>query len=168
MPIMTSGSSSSSPGPDHTALPLVAALGDVNRHDYGVGPAVLRHLDGRGLDATLVSSDGNDATLVKLWQGRSLAIVVDPVRADPCHPGRVHRFVVARPDSGRLIVFAIETAETADGAGLSPAVAAAARRVADAIAAEIAAAQSPPAEPSARPWRWAFTRTQRAVRPARA
>lgn len=135
----------------NTIRPLVAAVGDVNRHDYGVGAAVLQHLAGRGLDVTLV--DRAESTLTDLCHGHELAIVVDPVLAEPCHPGRVHRIVMARPDPGRLIVFAVETADTDDGPGLSPAVAAAARRVADAIAAEIGDLQTPRRDPATR---WPF------------
>jgi len=137
----------------NTIRPLVTALGDVNRHDYGVGPAVLQHLAGRGLDVTLVGSDAEDSSLVNLWRGHDLAILVDPVQAEPCHPGRVHRLVMARPGVGRLIVFAVEAGDTADGPGLSPAVAAAARRVADAIAAEIGDLQTPRCDPATR---WPF------------
>ena len=88
----------------------------------------------------------------------------DTVRAQPAHPGRVHRFVVLRPtyahvcaagrrgpdvshavdllrQSGRqprrMVVFAVESADTGPGIGLTAPVAAAARPVADEIAAEI-------------------------------
>lgn len=138
----------------NTIRPLVAALGDANRHDDGVGAAVLQHLAGRGLDVTLVDTDAAEPGLADLGEGYDLAIVVDPVRAEPCHPGRVHRLVMAKPDTGRLIVFAVETADTADGPGLSPAVAAAARRVADAIAAEIGDLQTPRCDPATR-WPYA-------------
>jgi hydrogenase maturation protease len=128
---------SATTGGDHVR-PLVAALGDDNHHDLGVGPAVLRHLRGRGLDVTLVDCDVEDPALVDVSQAAGPVIVVDPVRAEPCHPGRVHRLLMSRPDGGgNLVVFAVEAGDTGDGPGLSPAVAAAARRVADAIAAEI-------------------------------
>jgi hydrogenase maturation protease len=117
--------------------PLVAGLGDSQRHDYGVGSAVLRHLRGRGLNATLVSCDGGASALAGLWRDRDLAILVDPVCADPSHPGRVHRLVIPRSGAGRLLVYAVEVGDISDGSGLTPAVAAAARRVADSIAAEI-------------------------------
>ncbi|GAA0950223.1 hypothetical protein GCM10009558_066310 [Virgisporangium aurantiacum] len=131
-------------GPDHAGRPIVAALGDDNRHDLGVGPTVLRHLRGRGLNVTFVDSDAGDPAQVEVSRGTDPVIVVDPIRAEPCHPGRVHRLVMSRPDgAGSLIVFAVETGDVADGAGLSPAVAGAPRRVADAIAAEIGSAQSP-------------------------
>jgi hypothetical protein len=52
---ITSRGSHEPTGPDHTVHPLVAAVGDTNRHDYGAGPAVLQHLNSRGLDVDLVS-----------------------------------------------------------------------------------------------------------------
>jgi DNA topoisomerase IA len=58
---------------------------------------------------------------------------------------------MSRPDgAGTVVVFAVETGDTAAGAGLSPAVAAAARRVADAIAAETGPVRSPALELAAR------------------
>ena len=144
---ITNATGSNPPGPGHVRRPVVAALGDDNHHDFGVGPAVLRHLRGRGLDLTLVNCDAEEPALVDFSPGGDPVIVVDPVHAEPCHPGRVHRFVMSRPDdAGTLVVFAVETGDTASGAGLSPAVAAAARRVADAIAAEIGATRSPAVE----------------------
>jgi hydrogenase maturation protease len=148
---ITNATASNPPGPGPVRRPVVAALGDDNQHDLGVGPAVLRHLRGRGLDLTLVHYDAAEPALVEFPPSPDAVIVVDPVRAEPCHPGRVHRFVMSRPDdTGTLVVFAVEAGDTAAGAGLSPAVAAAARRVADAIAAEIGAARSPAVELAAR------------------
>lgn len=137
----TTSGSSSPPASDRISKPLVAAMGDVNRHDYGVGPAVLEHLAGRGLEVTLVSCDVETTTSADFWHNHDPAILVEPVTARPCHPGRVYQIVAPRPGGGRLIVFAVEVGDTADGVGLSPAVAAGARRVANAIAAEIATAE---------------------------
>lgn len=154
--------------PDSGAKPpvVVVGVGNTNRHDDAVGLAVLDHLRGRGLNATLVGSDGTASALVDLWRDRELAILVDAVRAEPSHPGRVHRLIVPRPaperaraarldgtdleravelarttdkQPERLIVFAVEAGDTRAGRGLSAAVAAAARRVADEIAADITA-----------------------------
>lgn len=130
---------------DRATTPLVAAIGDVDRHDFGVGPAVLAHLAGRGLDVTLVSCDEDTTMSADFWRDHDLSILVEPVTAYPSHPGRVHQLVAARPGGGRLLVFAVEMGETADGVGLSPAVAAGARRAANAIAAEIGAAETGPA-----------------------
>ena len=133
-------------GSGRSATPLVAALGDPNRHDFGAGPAVLAHLAGRGLDVTLVSCDLDSTQSADFWRGHDPTILVEPVSAEPCHPGRVHQLVAARPGGGRLLVFAVEMGETTDGVGLSPAVAAGARRAANAIAAEIGAAEIATAE----------------------
>lgn len=108
----------------------------------------------------LVVTDGEPTRLLEAWTGTALALVVDAVRAEPPHPGRVHRFVVDRPGPGgarpasshgfgfddaialalaldrmpgRLIVHAIEAAELTQGTGLTSAVAAAVDTVAAAI-----------------------------------
>jgi hydrogenase maturation protease len=148
---ITNATASNPPGPGAARRPVVAALGDDNHHDFGVGPAVLQHLRGRGLDISLVDSDAEEPGQVGFSMSDDPVFVVDPIRAEPCHPGRVHRFVMSGPDGvGALVVFAVETGDTAVGAGLSPAVAAAARRVADAISAEIGSAESPAVQLSAR------------------
>ena len=48
----------------------------------------------------LVITDGEPTRLIEAWTGAALAVVVDAVRAQPPHPGRVHRFVVDRPGAG--------------------------------------------------------------------
>lgn len=113
-----------------TGRPLVAVLSDGHRQRHGVGSAVLRHLDGLGVDLTLIGCDADDSALLETWRNRDLVIVVDPIRADPGRPVRVHRHVISRPGRGRLIVFAVE-------AGDADHAAAAAREVVDAIAAEV-------------------------------
>lgn len=149
-----------------TAPIVVIGVGNPYRRDDGVGPAVVDLLYDRRVDATLVESDGEAAGLIAAWEERRLAILVDAVRAEPAHPGRVHRLVVPHPAAeraraasshgmdlgesvelareldrlpGRMVVFAIEAADTGFGRGLTPAVRAAAERVADEIAVEIAA-----------------------------
>jgi len=47
-----------------------------------------------------VITDGEPTRLIEAWTGTSLAVVVDAVRAEPPHPGRVHRFVLDRPTTG--------------------------------------------------------------------
>jgi hydrogenase maturation protease len=163
-----------------TDLPaaIVIGVGDPYRRDDGVGRAVVDLLAGRGLDATLVSCNGRAAALVELMRDRDLAFLVDAVQAEPSHPGRVHRIVVTRPMAARacgagphgsdvsravalaleaehpphrMVVFAVESAETSPGHGLSEAVAAAARRVADEIAAELPSLEEGPFGPARRP-----------------
>jgi hydrogenase maturation protease len=48
----------------------------------------------------LVITDGEPTRLIEAWTGTALAVVVEAVRAEPPHPGRVHRFVVDRPGVG--------------------------------------------------------------------
>jgi sulfhydrogenase subunit alpha len=150
---------------------VVIGVGNEFRHDDGAGPAVvgrLRDLVPPGVD--LVVTDGEPTRLMEAWTGAALAIVVDAVRAEPAHPGRVHRFVVDRPGAGsaraasshglglgdaislavaldrmpgRLIVHAIEASDLAQGTGLTPAVAAAVDPVAGAILDDLGAGDLP-------------------------
>jgi hydrogenase maturation protease len=140
---------------------VVIGVGNEFRRDDGAGPAVidrLRDLVPDGVE--LVITDGEPTRLIEAWTGATVAVVVDAVRAEPSHPGRVHRFVVDRPGAGggrpasshglglddaialalaldrmpgRLIVHAIEAADLAQGTGLTPAVAEAVAVVAAAI-----------------------------------
>ncbi|MEE1784939.1 hydrogenase maturation protease [Streptomyces sp. SP17BM10] len=100
----------------------------------------------------LAVSDGDPARLIGLWEGAVLAIVVDAAHAHPGLPGRVHRLeldteglspaggatsshglglgeavelarVLGRLP-GRLVVYAVEGADTSLGTGLSTPVAA--------------------------------------------
>ena len=137
---------------------VVIGVGNPYRRDDGIGPAVVERLRRMGLDdVTLAESDGEAMALILLWDERQLAILVDAMRADPAHPGRVHRLVVPWPagdraraasshamDTGdavelarelgrlpqRLVVFGVEVTDTGFGLGLTPAVAEAADRVA--------------------------------------
>ena len=132
---------------------VVIGVGNEFRRDDGAGPAVVGRL--RGLvppGVGLVITDGEPTRLLDAWTGAALAVVVDAVRAQPPHPGRVHRFVLDRPAPGtgrpasshgfglddaialalaldrmpgRLIVHAIEAADLTQGTGLTPPVAAA-------------------------------------------
>jgi hydrogenase maturation protease len=146
---------------------VVIGVGNEFRRDDGAGPAVIGALRDRvPSEVELVITDGEPTRLIEAWTGAALAVVVDAVRAQPPHPGRVHRFVVdrpgagaGRPDSshgfglddaialaaaldrmpGRLIVHAIEAADLTQGTGLTPAVAASVGIVAAAILDDIAA-----------------------------
>jgi hydrogenase maturation protease len=150
---------------------VVIGVGNEFRRDDGAGPAVvgrLRDLVPPGVD--LVVNDGEPTRLMEAWTGAALAIVVDAVRAQPAHPGRVHRFVVDRPGAGparaasshglglddaislavaldrmpgRLIVHAIEASDLAQGTGLTPVVAAAVGPVARAILDDLGAGGLP-------------------------
>jgi len=156
----------------------VIGVGNEFRRDDGVGPAVidqLRDLVPSGVG--LVMTDGEPTRLIEAWTGAALAVVVDAVRAQPPHPGRVHRFVVDRPGAGvarmasshgfgfddaialavaldrmpgRLIVHAIEAADLTQGTGLTPAVAEAVGVVAAAILDDIGAGRLLPASGQSR------------------
>ena len=148
---------------------MVIGVGNEFRRDDGAGPAVVGQLRDRvppGVE--LVITDGEPARLIEAWTGAALAVVVDAVRAQPPHPGQVHRFVVegtapgtGRPasshglgldDAIRLAVAldrmpaeeirrAMRELPLGQGTGLTPAVAAAMGTVASAILDDIAACQ---------------------------
>ncbi|GAA3452339.1 hydrogenase maturation protease [Dactylosporangium matsuzakiense] len=147
---------------------VIIGVGNPYRRDDGVGSAVIHRLRAAGLPgATLAESDGEAGALILLWQRRRLAVLIDAITADPSHPGRIHRLVVPwlqtdhrtatsthATDPGeaialaaalgrlpeRLVVYAVEAADTGFGTHLSPAVEAAAGLVAEQVTAEARAA----------------------------
>jgi hydrogenase maturation protease len=151
-------------------LQVVIGVGNEFRRDDGAGLAVVARLRGRVPDTVLLlASDGEPAGLVEAWTGAALAVVVDAVRAEPAVPGRLHRLVLdpaAVPDAGnvsshglgladavglgralgrmpgRLILHAVEAADTSQGTGMTAAVAAAVAELARAVLADIRAARS--------------------------
>jgi hydrogenase maturation protease len=143
---------------------VVIGVGNPYRCDDGVGPAVADRMRGYGLPGLEVARSLGEATeLIELWHGADLAVVVDAVRAEPAQPGRIHRLTVAAAPAGaasshgvglgeaielarvldrlpgRLVLYAVEVAEVGHGRGLTPAVADAARRLADRILTEVPA-----------------------------
>ncbi|WP_329267777.1 hydrogenase maturation protease [Streptomyces sp. NBC_01451] len=115
-------------------------------------------------DTVLATCDGDPGRLIGLWQGARLAVVVDAAHAHPGTPGRVHRLaldagLLEQPSAtsshglglgeavelarvldlmpDRLVVYAVEGAESDLGTGLSPAVAAAVDPLAEAVEDEI-------------------------------
>lgn len=113
---------------------------------------------------TLATCDGDPGRLIALWEGAQLAVVVDAAHAHPSVPGRVHRIELdavqlAQPSRasshglglgeavelarvlgrlpGRLVVYAVEGADSSLGAGLSPAVAAALAPLTESVELEI-------------------------------
>jgi hydrogenase maturation protease len=148
------------PGTDRQRI-VVIGVGNEFRRDDGIGPEVLSRLRGRTPDGVrLVTSDGEPARMIEAWTGASLAVVIDAVLTEHASPGRLHRIVVdqasgaaARPISShglglgesialaravdrmpeRLVVHAVEAAEVGYGVGLTPAVAAAADALTDAV-----------------------------------
>lgn len=147
----------------------VIGVGNVFRHDDGIGPAVVRRLRERAVDrplppsVALVDCDGETGRLMSVWEGTELAIVIDAAHAHPGHPGRVHRFdhegPYTRPAAtsshglglgeaielsdvlgrlpGKLIVLAVEGADSSLGTGLSPPIAAVVGRLAETVETEI-------------------------------
>ena len=144
---------------------VVIGVGNEFRRDDGAGPAVVASLRGQVPKGTqLLVSDGEPARMIEAWEGMPLAVVVDAVRADPAVPGRLHRLVLDRAAAGaprtvsshglgledaiglalaldrmpgRLIVHAVEAADLSQGAGLTPAVAAAIDTLAAAVLREL-------------------------------
>ena len=146
---------------------VVIGVGNPYRTDDGVGPAVVERLERRSVANVILARSLGEATeLIDLWTGADLAILVDAVLADPAHPGRVHRLVVHRPPAergraasshgmdlgeavelarvldrlpGELVLYAVEVDRVGYGEGLTHAVAEASERLAEDIAAEVAA-----------------------------
>ena len=140
---------------------VVIGVGNEFRRDDGAGPAVVATLRGQvPAGVELLVSDGEPTAMIEAWDGAALAIVVDAVQADPAVPGRLHRLSLEReetvPDGsvsshglglgaavglarvlgrmpGRLIVHAVEAADTSRGTGLTPAVGAACAGLAAAV-----------------------------------
>ncbi|MEV5508203.1 hydrogenase maturation protease [Streptomyces orinoci] len=147
---------------------VVIGVGNEFRRDDGVGPVVIARLREGALPAGTVPavSDGDPGRLMGLWENAGLAVVVDAARAHPGCPGRVHRLepaagrVLARRSAagshglglaeamelsralgrapGRLVVYAVEGADTSLGVGLTEGVAAAVEAVVGRIHEEIA------------------------------
>lgn len=146
----------------------VLGLGNPEAGDDGAGPALVRSLAARtptGLAAA--SGTGDPLSLLDAWEDATRAIVVD-ASSSGAPPGTVRRFdAVAAPlpasdlatsthglglaaavELGRalgrlppeLTVYAIEGADFAPGAGLSPAVALAVEGLAATLAEELASA----------------------------
>ena len=144
---------------------LVAAVGNADRGDDGVGPLVAQKLSGRlPGEAKLVVRSGDMMSLIEDWAGFEAVIFVDAA-APKGSPGRIHRINLADeklpPELSftsshafgvaeaielarvlelaprRIVVYAIEGACFDTGAPFTPAVLSAAAEVADRIAAEV-------------------------------
>lgn len=145
---------------------VVIGIGNPYRRDDGVGPAAIAALRPSCPDGVVLAvSDGEPSHLLGLWEGTSLAVVVDAVRCDPPAPGRIHRHSelpglpaaagsthgLGVPDAirlaqaldrapGKLIVLAVEVADLSLGLGLSAAVAACMPHLASSVLDVLAAA----------------------------
>ena len=83
---------------------LVAAIGNPDRGDDGVGPAVADRLRGRvPYGVRVIECFGDVVSLIEEWAGFSAVILVDAA-APICRPGRIHRFDLRGPSP--LVTFA--------------------------------------------------------------
>jgi hydrogenase maturation protease len=146
---------------------LVMGIGNPDRGDDGVGPAVVGRLRNRVPTGVSVLERGGDAlALLDNWEGFSTVILVDAV-APISEPGRVHRLDLAqnplplnfapcsthafglaetvelarslRKLPSSLGAYLVEGEQFETGAQLSPAIGKAVDEVAERILAEIAA-----------------------------
>jgi hydrogenase maturation protease len=152
----------------HTVL---IGIGHPFRRDDGVGPAVVDLLRHRLTSIRLVTCDGEPTTLIDAWTGADRAIVIDAVRAAGGPAGQIHRFDTQHPTATRtgitmphatdlgdaialarvldrmpqsLLIYGVQVEDVHFGPGLSPAVHAAARHLADEIATLLADCALPP------------------------
>jgi hydrogenase maturation protease len=156
-----------------TGRAVLIGVGNEFRRDDGAGPLLVTGLGDRvPAGVRTVLSDGDPASLIDVWSGARLAVVVDAVRAEPAVPGRLHRLVLdhLHPMPGRavsshglgagaaiglahalgrlpdrLILHAVEAGDVSPGTGLSTAVAAALPRLAAAVLADLGEARGDPA-----------------------
>jgi hydrogenase maturation protease len=132
---------------------VLIGIGNSYRRDDGIGPAIAAAISEHDLPGvTVLTSDGEPSRLLDAWSGARLAVVVDAVRGGSGVPGTIHRRSLldgqAQAQGGlasthgfgleeavelaramermpeRLVVFAVEAADTGHGPGLSEAVAA--------------------------------------------
>ena len=153
-----------------TSKTVVIGIGNPFRNDDGIGPAVAAQIEERRLPGVrVVMSDGEPAGLLEAWDGAGLAVVVDAIHLVPASPGGIHRLTAGQletsgtaasshgfgvPDAWRLgqalgrlprriVIFAVEAADTGPGTGLSPPAAAALPEVVAAVMAELKPAPTP-------------------------
>jgi hydrogenase maturation protease len=162
---MSCANSAAAPAGHRPMPPLIFGIGNRERGDDGVGRQVAARLASLGVAAIEHSGDGAD--LLTLWPAGQAVIVIDAMESAGA-PGTIRRFdAVAAPlpagvftlsshalglafaiemarALGRLppalTVIGIEIEQARTGAALSPAVAAAADRLAGELMAELVAA----------------------------
>jgi hydrogenase maturation protease len=149
---------------DRTRM-LVAGVGNLDRGDDGVGPAVADRLRGRVPAGVRILERNSDVlALIEEWNGCFAVVLVDAA-APVSRPGRIHRLdLTSRPLSvglarssthafgvaeavelarsldrlpGQLIAYLVEGERFEIGASLSPGVAEAVDRVAERILVEL-------------------------------
>lgn len=146
-----------------TDTTVVIGIGNSFRRDDGVGLAVADRIAERDLPGVrVVIATGEPATLLEAWSGVAQAVVVDAASGEHSTPGRIRRWAVSELDAGpavsshalgvaqtaalgqalgrmprELVVFTVDAADTGNGCGLTPAVAAAVPKVVEAILTEV-------------------------------
>ena len=101
---------------------VVVGVGNEFRRDDGAGPAVIARLralqpgDASLSGVTLALSDGEPGSLIDLWEGARLAVVVDAVRDTSMLPGHWHQFAAA------ALAGMVDVAASSHGIGLGDAV----------------------------------------------
>ena len=150
---------------------VVIGIGNPFRNDDGIGPAVAAQIEEQRLPGVrVVISDGEPAGLLEAWAGADLAVVVDAIYRMPASPGSIHRLTASQleaggtaasshglglPDAlrlgraleqlpGRVVIFAVEGANTGAGTELSKPVAAALPEVVAAVMTELKPAKTAP------------------------
>jgi len=156
---------------------VVIGLGNPFRRDDGIGPAFVTALEPQVRpNVNVVAATRDPTVLLAAWADTDLAIVVDAAVCQPTSPGRIHRyttgFPIDVPGAGnthgmgvsdvlelatvlnrapqRLVLFAVEAADTSVGHGLSPAVEAAIPKLTASILHEIGASGCPGREAAGR------------------
>ncbi|WP_031174100.1 hydrogenase maturation protease [Streptomyces durhamensis] len=147
---------------------VVIGVGNLLRGDDGIGPATVEALRGRVPDDTeLVVSDGEPARMLDLWRGADAVVLVEALRTSPARPGELHTLTPAEAAGHalgtasthafglgeclalaealdqlppKLVVHAVEVADVALGAGLSPAVRSALPELTERVAATVSQA----------------------------
>ena len=150
---------------------VVIGIGNPFRNDDGIGPAVAAQIEEQRLPGVrVVISDGEPAGLLEAWAGADIAVVVDAIHRMPASPGRIHRLTASQLESGgtaasshgfglpdalrlgraleqlpgRVVIFAVEGANTGAGTELSKPVAAALPEVVAAVMTELKPAKTAP------------------------
>ncbi|MBF6223067.1 hydrogenase maturation protease [Nocardia abscessus] len=147
---------------------VVVGLGNEYRSDDAVGSIVASHIEKLDIPGVFVTiSDGEPTSLLDIWAGVRLAVVIDAVRCEPSVPGRICRtdFGLLRRAGtaasshtlgiqealplgralgrvpGMIVVIAVEVASLEPGVGLSEPVAAAVPRAVEAVLTELRRAE---------------------------
>jgi hydrogenase maturation protease len=152
-----------------TTETVVIGIGNPFRNDDGIGPTVAAQIEEQRLPGVrVVISDGEPAGLLEAWAGADLAVVVDAIHRVPASPGSIHRLTAGQLEADstaasshglgmqdalrlgqalgrlprRVVILAVEAADTGSGTELSKPVATALPEVVAAVMAELKPAKS--------------------------